>query len=357
MALADLGPDKATVSVDGRRMTVTRVFWTYWYLAAERQAMFRRRVFGEPAPWTTDPILRSHRFTNAYRASDRVSQFLLHNVIYDDEYETRDTVLRVLLFKIFNRSETWQTLVGQFGQPTIANFDRDAYAAALEHRMRDDARLYSGAYVMPSPNLGYSRKHANHMALLKQLVNDGSIDAIAQARSLQGLYRELLRVPSFGPFLAYQYAIDLNYSPHFNFDEMDYVVAGPGATRGIAKCFFDTAGLSSAEVILAMTNAADDFLAESPIGFEDLWGRPLHLVDCQNLFCEVDKYARVAHPEIEIGGPTRIKQTFTPDDRPLQLGYPPKWELPWVANQPVEISVSSEIPTPSSPSLTTSDRM
>ena len=73
---AELGPDRATVSLDGRRMTVTRVFWAYWYLAAERQAMFLRRVFAEPAPWTRDPILRSHRFTNAYRASDRVSQSL-----------------------------------------------------------------------------------------------------------------------------------------------------------------------------------------------------------------------------------------------------------------------------------------
>ena len=80
---------------------------------------------------------------------------------------------------------------------------------------------------MPSPSLGHRRKHANHIALLEQLVADGTVDAITKARSLQDLYRMLLRIPSFGSFLAYQYAIDLNYSPHFPFDEMEFVVAGP----------------------------------------------------------------------------------------------------------------------------------
>ena len=100
------------------------------------------------------------------------------------------------------------------------------------------------------------------MALLEKLIIDGSIDAITRARSLRNLYCELLRISSFGPFLAYQYAIDLNYSPHFDFDEMEYVVAGPGAVRGIAKCFTDTAGLNASDLIRAMTNAATDFLAQ-----------------------------------------------------------------------------------------------
>ena len=71
------------ISLGGRRVRVTEVFWSYWRLAAERQAMFFRRVAGEPGPWTGDEILARHRFTNAYRASDRVSQYLLHHVIYD----------------------------------------------------------------------------------------------------------------------------------------------------------------------------------------------------------------------------------------------------------------------------------
>ena len=62
--------------------------------------------------------------------------------------------------------------------------------------------------------------------------------------------------------------------------------------------------------------------------FQNLWGRPLQLIDCQNLFCEVDKYARVAHPEVAgASGRTRIKQKFTPRPAPIPQWYPPKWGL------------------------------
>ena len=46
--------------------------------------------------------------------------------------------------------------------------------------------------------------------------------------------------------------------------------------------------------------------------FRGLNGRRLQLIDCQNLFCEVDKYARLAHPEITgYSGRSRIRQRFT----------------------------------------------
>src|SRR4051812_3253143 len=64
-----------------RPLKPTIVFESYWRLAAERQNVFFRRVSGDSPPWTSDPILLEHKFTNAYRASDRVSQFLIREVI------------------------------------------------------------------------------------------------------------------------------------------------------------------------------------------------------------------------------------------------------------------------------------
>ena len=52
----------------------TKVFDTYWHFAAERQAIFFRRLRGMAPPWTTDAILRQHKFTNAYRASESSAQ-------------------------------------------------------------------------------------------------------------------------------------------------------------------------------------------------------------------------------------------------------------------------------------------
>jgi len=44
------------------------------------------------------------------------------------------------------------------------------------------------------------------------------------------------------------------------------------------------------------------------------------------LFCEVDKYARVAHPEIKgISGRERIKQRYSPVREEVTAWFPPKW--------------------------------
>ena len=329
-------PESGTwrLSLNGHSVVATEVFWSYWFLAAERQSMFFSRVSGEPAPWTDDDVLARHRFTNAYRASDRVSQYLLQRVIYDRDRDTQDTILRVLLFKIFNRIDTWGHLVASAGEPDVASFDPETYGRILDERLGAGERIYSAAYIMPSPKLGFSRKHRNHLALLDGLLQDGTLDRLGRAASLEDLYLQLLNIPSFGSFLAFQYAIDLNYSPHFDFDEMDFVVAGPGAVRGIAKCFEDTSGLAPEQVVACMAAAAEQYLKDQPTPFQDLDGRPLHLIDCQNLFCEVDKYARVRHPGRSNGGPSRVKQNFAPNERPLALGYPPKWGLSWTADAP-----------------------
>ena len=329
----DCAPPKRVV-LDGHVVEVTDVFWAYWYLAVERQQIFRKRAASEPPPWTMDEILTLYRFTNAYRASDRVSQYLLQNVIYKQLFDAPDTVFRVLLFKIFNRIDTWEHLVTQIGEPQLATFDPHLYGAALNSRLDANGRLYSGAYIMPSPRLGFERKHLDHLALLDRAARDGTIHRVLAVRSLKDLFEQLLKVQSFGRFLAFQYAIDLNYSPHFDFDEMEFVVPGPGALSGISKCFVDTGGLEPADVIRAMTYSAPGFMADSLTPFQDLWGRPLQLIDCQNLFCEVDKYARVAFPHLNVGGRSRIKQIYKTDPTPILLGYPPKWGLPFSADAP-----------------------
>lgn len=187
---------------------------------------------------------------------------------------------------------------------------------------------------MPSPRRGHARKHADHLDLLDEVVSTGLMESLLGAKSLAKLFELLLAIPSFGKFLAFQYAIDLNYSPHFDFDEMDFVVPGPGALRGISKCFSDSGSMSAEEIIRSMATNAPDFLSSCEVEFLDLWGRPLQLIDCQNLFCEVDKYARVAHPHVGGVGPKRIKQKYTVDPAPLPLGYPPKWGLPFSADSP-----------------------
>lgn len=287
-----------------------------------------RRVQGSPPPWTDDETIASYRFTNAYRASDRVSQFLIRNVIYSGSKSRNEVFFRVLLFKIFNRIDTWQYLSNKVERITWKGYSFDQYAEALDARINRGARLYSPAYIMPSPPFRSPRKHRNHLRLIEHMMADGAPEKIARAKTLKEVYQILLSYPSLGPFLAFQFTIDLNYSEIIDFSEMEFVVAGPGAVRGIQKCFRNTGGLSDEDLIRAVADLAPEEFARQELNFQTLWGRDLQLIDLQNLFCEVDKYARVVHPEFSnIGGRVRIKQNFKPSSSNLPQFYPPKWDI------------------------------
>src|SRR6266404_9162526 len=93
-----------------RTLRVSECFDVYWRFAAERQRVFHLRAAGAPPPWTADPVLSRHKFTNVYRAADRVSQYLIRDVIYAGPEDLDEVVFRVLLFKVFNRIETWELL-------------------------------------------------------------------------------------------------------------------------------------------------------------------------------------------------------------------------------------------------------
>jgi hypothetical protein len=307
------------------------IYDTYWRFAAKRQAMFWNRVVQPTGPWSDDPILRSYRFTNVYRASDRVSQYLIRDVQYrpDRSQGPSEVFFRTLLFKIFNRIDTWEEIESDVGSILWGKIDLDAVARVLARIVERGAPIYSAAYIMPAPKLGKRRKFENHLALLTRMIDDRLPERLARARSLKSVYELLLTYPGIGPFLAFQFAIDLNYSAMLNFDEADFVVAGPGALDGIAKCFVSTEGMRPEELIFLMVERQESEFARLGLKFQTLFGRRLQPVDCQNIFCEVSKYARVAHPNVlGISGRTRIKQEYHPNPKPLlQPMFPPKWNL------------------------------
>lgn len=320
------------------------MFETYWRFAAERQEIFFRRL-SQPPPWTQDPILQSYKFTNAYRASDRVSQFLLRNVIYQGDQTPKEIFFRTILFKLFNRISTWQLLVDRLGWPIISNFKVDLYDRVLTDALNRTDKIYSGAYIMPSATIfGRDRKHSNHLLLVDKMLRDELPDRISEAPSMDRVFLMLRTYPSIGDFLAFQMTIDLNYSQTLNFSEMEFVVPGPGALDGIRKCFVSLGDYSAADTIRLVAETQIEQFQQRGIPFKSLWGRSLQLVDCQNLFCEVDKYARIAHPEIQIPtGRHRIKQRYQPSSSQFEPWYPPKWRLGPISD---ESKLSSVNPTP-----------
>ncbi|CAB1059155.1 FIG00443277: hypothetical protein [Olavius sp. associated proteobacterium Delta 1] len=309
---------------------LTEVFDTYWRFAAERQSIFFKRLKGEKSPWTEDQILQNYKFTNAYRASDRVSQYLIRHVIYEGDDSPDEVFFRIILFKTFNKIETWQLLLRKFGKISWHEFDFKAYDAVLTEARNERLSIYSGAYIMPSAgkSFGHNAKHSNHLRLLKKMMEEDLPSKIRDARSMQQVFDLLRSYPMIGDFLAYQYATDINYSNLTDFSEMSFVVPGPGARDGLQKCLSDPGGFSEVDLIRRVADRQEDEFKRLGLNFQDLWGRKLQLIDCQNLFCEVDKYARVAHPDIiGISGRNRIKQKFRALNKPISFFYPPKWGI------------------------------
>jgi hypothetical protein len=158
-----------------------------------------------------------------------------------------------------------------------------------------------------------------------------------ETKKMQQAFEIIKSFPGLGDFLAYQLLIDINYSTILNFSESEFVVPGPGAKGGVSKCFSDTAGLSNVEIIKLMTDRQEKEFERLGLSFKSLWGRKLQLIDCQNLFCEVDKYARVKHPNIRGNSDRiRIKQVYKSNSESINYWFPPKWGI----NKNIDLSAT-----------------
>ncbi|MFA1690889.1 nucleotide kinase domain-containing protein [Akkermansia muciniphila] len=318
----------------------------YFYFMQERMKIFWNRCYSS-FPLTKDPILAKYKFTNVYRACDRVSQYLISHVIYstDSVVNERDLLLQILVFKIFNKIETWEYLMHEYGPITVSNFNVAKISKLLTLRQQSYP-IFSNAYMMTGTHKRYDHlttKHEKWLTMVKEEFLDGNIvDKILYSNSLEDIYKLLHKCSFIGSFLAYQYAIDFNYSSIFNFDENSFVRAGIGAIRGIKKCFHSY-GKNYEDAIFYVHENIDEL--RSKYGYSDFKPIPAHqptLLDLQNCFCETDKYLRAKLPELKVGN-VRIKQIYHPSPSPIVLTFPPKWGITEMNNVCTQPSLKESI--------------
>lgn len=297
----------------------------YWHFAYLRHERFLSSI-KQPHSISADAILSQYKFTNCYRALDRTSQFLIKNVIYSGEFDAADTFFRVMLFKLFNKVETWERFEKEFGVVDIHSFDERVYGDFLRRLKQEGNKIYSAAYIMPSGKREYGSavKHENNLKMLKVMLEQGFQHEIWNQTDLGGIYNMFLQVPSIGRFLAYQFAIDISYCDYSRASEDQFVVAGPGALRGIKKCFPNSSQADSTSIIRYMSEVQEFEFSRLGYDFKYLHNRKLQLIDCQNLFCEVDKYLRVKRPGFD-SGVKRIKQKYKKNATAIEFFFPPKW--------------------------------
>lgn len=305
------------------------IYDLYWYFACERQNIFWKKVKGEFAPWTDDKILQQYKFCNSYRVNDRVSQYLLKNVIYNGkQYSNEDMLFRIVLFKLFNKESTWELLFNHFHDITLSTFYLKEYSNILENAISKGIRIYNDAYIScANKAFGYDRKHDNHLALLQKMFREDKIqDKILQCKTMEEAFNIIKSYPLIGNFMAYQLVTDINYSDVVNWREDEFTVAGPGSLRGIQKCFIDKGKMTNEDIIRYMYEHQEEEFKRLNLDFKRIGDRPLQLIDCQNIFCELDKYCREARPELK-SNRTKIKKHYVFKEDRISYIYPPKWKI------------------------------
>ena len=206
--------------------------------------------------------------------------------------------MRTVLFRTFNLDPTFQKLTAGLGEePCLSNFNLDPYCLILPAE-----GIYSNAYYGAYPckddewaAIGLTREKSAkkfHLRVLQMMIEQGIPAKAAAAASLEEIAALLQSFPRLGDFKAGQFALDLNYGPHLHLPIDNFVIAGPGACKGIDRCFA-AHGKRYNEVIRLVCQYQDE-CSLAAVGSEvpRLRGRAPAPMTVQNWFCEIGKYLR-----------------------------------------------------------------
>lgn len=335
----------AQLKVDGidKLVTSTAALDDFWKFVALRQDILRKRLQGDAPPWTDDPLLARYAYCNVYRVADRGCQFLIGQVIESGSQEPQDIVLRVLLYNMFSWPATYLLLEEELGPLKWSTFDVAKCASLLSDARRRGVKVYTGAlhffqrrmsplictlfqaaYQRPNPKLGGSEACVDHIDLVAAFMDSGLVRVLQTSRSAAEVFSFLHSFQSMGKFLAFQLLIDLSYTPLLNFHPSDFVVPGPGSTRGLQRCF-RIAGVHPAPKYLErlmqwLAATQSHHFSRLGLHFSGLGDKalPLSAIDIEHSMCEFDKYKT---------GLKRQNHRFKP--QPLEaLVLPRAWSHP-----------------------------
>ena len=270
----------------------------YLYFVHERESIRIKREQGKEGPWTLDPILARYRFCNIRRQDDRVSQWVIKNII--EPFGTLpDLWFNLVLTRLINWPPTLQYLIDCKIMPcTAETFDGDAFIKALEILKSTGVKVYGGAYmVYPTRKDPGTPKS---VSLVKYIIGDIIKQAPEVRRSLAHNLVEDFTVAlsqCFGmsTFMSGQVAADLTYGGAEQLGWADdlytFAPLGPGSQIGLNYLLLQP--LPYKWKPLAFNEAlqeAGGYLVDELHLIGDKQELTLH--DIQNTLCEYGKYCR-----------------------------------------------------------------
>lgn len=248
----------------------------YWI--TERESIRLKRLAGEPAPWSEDPVFQTRHFCNVHREHDR-GTIEIAKVWRTPHQESPYLPAIVGVARMFNYAPTLELI----GDPMSYWVNK----LKLEHER--GAKLFHTAYVVSTngEEVGKVDYVWRIFGVLKEMCEKHWHH---NYRTMSDFHSTIMTVRGFGSFMAAQVVADVKHTRWpwtlGVTDGITFAAPGPGSLRGATKVL----GRSVTEARFMPA------LEEIREGLGDV-------VDCvdnqdlQNCLCEFDKYTRYKYGE------------------------------------------------------------
>lgn len=289
---------------------------TYTAFVRARHEAWRNRQLGGKRPWTDDPIVQRHKFTNVFRVLDAGTQFVVKELLYRekniDEY---DALMRCFLYRYTNRPEPWQHFYKLLGRYPVVDDLGGLLNDVWGDYKRQGYPIFGSAYKM---FVGKENTGKDRLSWVLDLTEyefgpQSSLPELFFKKSSHIARLNVLKtIPRCADFMGMQVLTDIGMSRWLEADEDIFVVPGPGAKVG-AK-LVDPTMKPLAVIHLAHKMWQDD----NDVVLPDI-NRHLSLMDVQNTFCEFGKYVRWRDRP-------QARRLYTGNGPLPEPFYPPYWK-------------------------------
>lgn len=265
----------------------------FWYWVTERKNIWwRRNIEKIPPPWTSDEILRTYKFTNVERELDKTT------IWYHDNIGTlpteKDVIFGTFTHRLFNKIETMEMLLPYM---QVKTFNHKKVTKLLMDKRSKGFNVFTSAHLTTGVRFAGSPDKLVNILYLVDLIHkdiDNVYESIKTSESMEDLYNRTRKVNGFGPFLGFQFILDMINCRICNFDHDDFVMWGPGAKRGVRLIFPDTS-IGFEEGLRFLRDNQHYFFDKYGYGYmfsKELGGkeRGIHLGNIENCSCEFSKF-------------------------------------------------------------------
>lgn len=276
----------------------------FFYWINERHRIYVNRfVHKKDKPWTEDKIFREYKFTNVFRQLDSGTIALnkmldrwhnnptpLHDMDVEDAI---DILFNIVWYRLFNLEAHAEDIGFQSYKDHRFILDVLLKKRELGQKVFTSAHMTSGSGAGMMHGKVYA--HMVGPVGIAEEFGERYISYIFHHQTMREVTKLLQNIPMVGPFIAYEIACDLRFTPLLSgaTDKLLWANLGPGAKRGLLRLDMEPSVQSMRDLYdLAIREGLIELHVAEHLPFNN-GDPPFELREIEHSLCEFDKYMRV----------------------------------------------------------------